>query len=67
MKEPKAKGVKCKLIGRDGNVFNIIAVVVRELNKAGYKEMAKEYQAACFRATSYDEVLRITMEHIEVE
>lgn len=65
-KGPKAKGVKCKLVNRDGNVFNIIGTVVRELKRAGLKDMAKEYQDACFKATSYAEVLRITMEYVEV-
>ncbi len=59
--------VKCKLLNRDGNVFSIIGTVVRELKKAGYEDIAKEYQDRCFQAKSYDEVLRITMETIEVE
>jgi hypothetical protein len=64
---PKAEGVTCKLIGMDGNVFNIISIVVREMKRSGFVELAKEYQDACFKAHSYDEVLRITMEYVEVD
>jgi len=64
--EPKAKGVTVSLINRDGNVFNVIGSVVRELKKAGLYEMADEYRDACFRADSYDEVLRITMTYVSI-
>ena len=64
--ELKAPGVSVQLINRDGNVFNVIGSVARALRKAGLEEMAKEYQEACFRATSYDEVLRITMSYVEI-
>ena len=64
---PKAPGVKCKLIGADSNVFNLMGIVLRELNKAGFTDIAKEYQERCLNATSFDEVLRITMDTVEIE
>lgn len=62
----KAPGVKVKLTGIDGNVFNIIGTVSKELKKAGFHELAKEYQDACFKAQSYDEALQITMSVVDV-
>jgi hypothetical protein len=57
---------ECKLIGEDGNVFNIIGRVSRSLKEAGLKEQAKEFQEKAFSAHSYDEVLCLCMEYVEV-
>jgi hypothetical protein len=57
---------KCKLTGQDGNVFNLIGIVKRTLEKAGLEEEAKEMMQRCFKALSYDEALRIMMEYVEV-
>ena len=62
----KAPGVKVTLVGQDGNVFNIIGIVAKALRKAGFAQLATEYTNACFGGSSYDEVLRITMEYVEV-
>ena len=41
--KPKTN-VTVKLVGEDGNVFNIIGKVSRELKRAGFKDEAKEFQ-----------------------
>lgn len=57
----------CKLLNRDGNVFNIIGNVTRTLKNAGMPDDANEFQAKAFKCKSYDEVLRLVMEYVEVE
>lgn len=56
----------CKLVGTDGNVFSIIGRVKRALKKAGQEDRAREFVEKAFRAGSYDEVLRLCMDYVEV-
>lgn len=62
----KADGVVVQLSGRDGNVFAIIGAVSRALKRAGNPDMAVEFQSRACNAQSYDEVLQIVMEYVEV-
>ncbi len=55
-----------KLIGADGNVFNLIGIAARALKGAGQREEAKEMTARCFAARSYDEALAIIAEYVEI-
>ena len=57
----------CKLIGEDGNVFAIIGNVSRTLRRAGMADKAKEFSAKAMNSGSYDEVLRLCMEYVDVE
>jgi hypothetical protein len=61
------KKPKCKLVGEDGNVFNIIGLVARALKKEGLKEQAEEFTSKAFQSGSYDEVLVLAMEYVEVQ
>lgn len=61
MKKPS-----CKLIGQDGNVFNLIGLCSKALKKAGLNTEVKEMQSKCFKAQSYDEALQIMMDYVEV-
>jgi len=63
---PKAEGVTVELIGKDGNVFSIIGSVAREMRKAGYKELADEFTREATSSESYDAVLRLVMEYVDV-
>jgi len=56
----------CKLLGTDGNVFSIIGRVKRALNRAGQDDRAREFVKRAFAAGSYDEVLRLCLEFVEV-
>lgn len=58
--------VKVKLIGEDGNAFYILGKTIKALKKAGYDNLAKQYE---MEATSgdYDNLLRVTMKYVEVE
>lgn len=57
---------ECKLVGEDGNVFNIIGRVSKCLKSAGLSKEAEEYKKRCFSSGSYDEVLKITAEYVEI-
>lgn len=56
-----------KLVGEDGNVFAIIARVSRAIKNAGTPEKAKEFTARAFRSGSYQEVLSLVQEYVDVE
>ena len=56
----------CKLIGTDGNVFSIIGRVRDSLRKAGQDDRAREFVEKAFRSTSYDAVLQLCLEYVEV-
>lgn len=62
MKKPK-----CKLSGQDGNIFNLVGIAKRALEKADMKEQAKEMTSRIFKSHSYDEALCIIMEYVEVK
>ena len=64
---PKFPDVTSRLVGEDGNVFNIIGIVSRDLKRAGHIQEAKEFSEKCMNASSYDEVLQISMDYVEVE
>jgi len=57
----------CKLVGTDGNVFAIIGNVSKSLKKAGLAEKATEFTSKAFNSGSYDEVLQLAMEYVEIE
>jgi len=62
----KGRKPACKLVGTDGNVFSIIGRVKRALKKAGQEDRAREFVEKAFCAGSYDEVLRLCMDYVEV-
>jgi hypothetical protein len=63
---PLSKPV-AKLIGEDGNVFNLIGLATRALKSAGQPADAKEMTTRCFAAQSYDEALAIISEYVEIQ
>ena len=57
----------CALIGTDGNAFAIIGKVSKTLKRAGMPEKAKEFKDRAMSASSYDEVLAMTFDYVDVE
>jgi len=57
----------CKLTGEDGNVFNVIGLVSRALKRAGQGDKAKEFVEQAMKAKSYDNVLALCFDYVEVE
>jgi hypothetical protein len=58
---------KCRLIGEDGNVFNIIGLVSKALKKAGQDDKANEFQTKAMSSGSYEEVLNLCGDYVEIE
>ena len=48
-------------------MFNIIGRVLGALREAGQNALAAEFRERAFAAGSYDEVLRLVMEIVDVE
>lgn len=57
----------CRLVGTDGNAFAVIGLVRQTLRRAGRPERAIEFVERAFRLGSYDELLRLCFEYVEVE
>lgn len=57
----------CKLVGMDGNVFAIVGTVAACLKRAGLRDQAREFSQKALRAKSYNEVLTLCMEYVDVE
>lgn len=66
MEKIDEKKPKVKLVGTDGNVFSIIGKVSGALKRAGMEEQAKEFTKKAFTSKSYDEVLGLCFEYVEV-
>lgn len=56
----------CQLTGTDGNVFSVIANITSCLKKAGQKERADDFVAKAFECDSYDAVLQLCFDYVEV-
>lgn len=62
MKKPKVK-----LTGNDGNAFSIMGRVISALKKSGAsKDAIEEYRKKAMSG-DYDNLLRVTMEFVDVQ
>jgi len=57
----------CKLVGQDGNIFNLINIVSKVLKNNNLHDQAKEMTDRIFNSSSYNEALRIISEYVEIE
>lgn len=60
---------ECKLIGENGNIFNLIALASRCLTEHNMKEQAEEMKRRIIEkeeAHSYEEALNIIGEYVEI-
>jgi len=55
-----------KLVGKDGNVFNLIGICSKALKSAGLPDKAKEMSEKVFASSSYDEALQIMGEYCDL-
>ena len=59
---------RCRLIGENGNIFNLMGIVSKTLKEAGESEKAEEMiQRITNQAKSYDEALAMLMEYVDIE
>ena len=56
----------CKLIGEDGNIFNLMARAARTLRENDLSEEAKEMRERITSSGSYDEALCIIGEYVKI-
>lgn len=56
---------KVKLVGQNGNIFNILGIASRALKEAGYADEAKEMQTEVFASDSYEEALAIVLQYVD--
>lgn len=57
--------IKVKLLGEDGNAFHILGKVRQALKKGGYHDLAEKYLEEA-KTGDYDNLLRVTMEYVEI-
>ena len=57
---------ECTLIGQDGNAFAIIGAVSKTLKNNGLTQEAKEFTNKAFSCESYDHLLQLVREYVEV-
>ena len=67
MSDKPKTDVVVKLIGEDGHVFFIIGNVSRELKRAGYSDLAKEFSSAAMVSNSYSDVLNLVQDYVTIE
>lgn len=56
----------CKLIGEDGNIFNLMARAARTLRENDLSEEAEEMRERITSSGSYDEALCIIGEYVNI-
>jgi len=56
----------CKLVGQNGNIYNLIGLAAKALIKNGQNDKADEMKGRVFGAMSYSDALCIIMEYVEV-
>ena len=56
----------CKLIGEDGNIYNLMGLAARTLRKNGLTEQATEMTERITACGSYDEALGIIGEYVNI-
>lgn len=56
----------CRLVGENGNVFNIIGRVCNALKRAKLQEQSDKFAERAMQSESYDEVLQLCMEYVDV-
>ena len=65
-KASEQKKPDCKLIGEDGNIFNLMGIASRALRQNGMAEQAVEMRDRIRASGSYDEALCIIGEYVNI-
>jgi hypothetical protein len=53
--------------GKYGNVFHLIGMVSNTIRNAGYPEEARKFCIRAIKAKTYDEIINILPEYVEVK
>ena len=65
MKNKKEKP-KAKIIGENGNVFNLLGICSKALDSVGQRDKAKEMTTRVMASRSYTDALQIMEEYCEL-
>ena len=57
--------IEVELVGQDGNAFAIMGAVIKALRRNGYENLVDEYKKEAMSG-DYDNLLRVTMDYVEV-
>ena len=57
---------ECKLLGEDGNVYNIISKVASSLKRAGFHKESSEFKQKALASHSYDDVLMLAAAYVDI-
>ena len=57
---------ECALVGQDGNAFSIIGAVSKTLRMNLGQEKATEFMDKAFSCESYDHLLKLVQEYVEI-
>lgn len=60
------KKIKVKLIGEDGNIFNLIGIASRALKRNNQESEANEMRNKVYQSKSYDEALMIISDYVDI-
>lgn len=64
--EMSKTGIKVKLVGEDGNVFNLIGICTQALRRNGMRDKVDEFQKEVMSSKSYEEALSVMMKWFDV-
>ena len=60
------KKPKCALIGQNGNIFNLMSIASKTLEKNNMREEAKEMCSKIMQSHSYEKALSILGEYVDI-
>lgn len=62
-----AERITVKLIGENGNIFNLMGIASKALKRAGQGDKAREMQAEVTNCISYESALDVITKYVDVE
>lgn len=57
---------KCKLIGEDGNILNLVEIAARTLRRNGKSAQVDEMRSKVYSSENYEDALTIIGEYVEI-
>lgn len=57
---------ECRLIGENGNIFNLMGIASNTLKHHGMREQAEEMKARIRESKSYDDAIQIIMDYVKI-
>lgn len=64
--DKKMKKPTCALIGKNGNIYNLLGIAKRTLRECGMGEEADKMRERVFKSGSYDEALSIISDYVNI-